>query len=156
MNNEEVGKYIKLLCLQHQQGHLEENDFYSICNKNDYKIIKKFVKDKKGLYFNERMDEEINKRNAYSKSRSQNKLGKIKKKQKIISKSYDLHMGNENENINNIYNTNIKYNKYGTYKRVILSKEQYNKLIEEYGKEKMENQIVLLDEYVQSKNNKYT
>ena len=41
MNYDEIGKYIKLLCLQHQQGHILE-DFYSICDKKDIKVIEKF------------------------------------------------------------------------------------------------------------------
>lgn len=66
----------------------------------------------------------------------------------------------------NILNTNIskyikeKYkeknevNKYGKYKRILLTKEQLNKLYEDYNQEQTDNQISLLDEYVQSNNNK--
>lgn len=118
MNNEEVGKYIRLLCMQHQKGHLQEKDFYGICKKDDVKVIEKFVKDKEGKYFNKRMDIEISKRNEFSKSRSKNRKGKpnkIREKQEYdminISKSYEEHMDNENDNINdNIYYTNKELN----------------------------------------------
>ena len=107
MTNEEVGKYIKLLCMQHQQGHILEEDFYKICTKEDTKVIEKFKLDKNNKYFNKRMDEEIDKRLNYSKSRSQNRKAnpsKIKEKQdehmKNICKSYEKHMENENININ--------------------------------------------------------
>lgn len=90
--NEQTGKYIRLLCAQHQTGHLEEKHMIFICGTHDEDIWKKFTKDDNGLYFNERLDFEINKRNSYSESRSNNKKGK-KLKPKIISKSYDDHMG---------------------------------------------------------------
>jgi len=58
-------------------------------------------------------------------------------------------------NDNNIISNNkIKYNKYGIYKRIVLSIEEYNKLVEEYTKEFIDNQINKLDEYVESNNNK--
>ena len=45
MSNEEVGIYIKLLCLQHQQEHLEEKDMLSIGATK--KVFSKFIKDDK-------------------------------------------------------------------------------------------------------------
>lgn len=64
MSDAEVGKYIRLLCLQHQQGHFTEEDFNSLGGDNS-KIRAKFIRDDQGLYFNERLDEEISKREAY-------------------------------------------------------------------------------------------
>ena len=49
---------------------------------------------------------------------------------------------------------NIKKKKYGMYKRVLLTEKEYNKLVADYGKELIDNQIELLDEYVESNNNK--
>lgn len=46
------------------------------------------------------------------------------------------------------------YNTYGIYNRIRLTNIQYNKLIEDYNKELIDNQIILLDEYIQSNNNK--
>ena len=48
MTNEEVGAYIKLLCLQHQKGHLSEKDMKNICNSYDIynSILTHFKKDK--------------------------------------------------------------------------------------------------------------
>lgn len=156
MNNEEVGCYIRLLCYQHQKGHIQEKDMKKICNSldSDSEVFRKFVIDKEGNYFNKRMEEEIEKRNKYSKSRSDNrkvKPSKIKEKpkkdMKKICNSYDKHMENENDNIN-------IYNNYGIYNRIRLTNIQYNKLIEDYNKELIDNQIILLDEYIQSNNNK--
>lgn len=105
LSDEQVGKYIRLLCAQHLTGHLSENDMIFICKQYDENIFKKFSKDEQGKYYNERLEAEILKRQNYSKSRSDNKLGKTKKN-KIISKSYDKHMGNENGN--EIYNVLLK------------------------------------------------
>jgi uncharacterized protein YdaU (DUF1376 family) len=92
--DEQTGKYIRLLCAQHQTGHLEEKHMIFICKGHDEDIWKKFSKDDNGLYYNERLETEINKRKAYSLSRSANKIGKLKaKKPKKTSKSYDNHMG---------------------------------------------------------------
>lgn len=110
LNNEEVGAYIRLLCMQHQKGHLSEEEILQICKKNEIfsSIILHFKKDKKGLYFNKRMELEIEKRQKYSESRAKNR-SKIKKDMKNICNSYEKHMENENEdeNINNKYIYNL-------------------------------------------------
>ena len=109
MNDIQVGRYIKLLCLQHQQGHLTEEDMLCICGGNyDKKVFEKFKQDENGLYYNERMDIEIKKRQAYSESRANNRKKEIQEKDmKNISKSYVEHMGNGNENINDNVNDNV-------------------------------------------------
>ena len=43
---------------------------------------------------------------------------------------------------------------YGTYKRIKLTEDEYKRLIEDYGKETINKQIELLDEYIESNNNK--
>jgi hypothetical protein len=58
--------------------------------------MKKFVKDKDGLWFNERLEIEMERRKNFVLSRSKNKEGKTKSK--IIRKSYDNHMETINEN----------------------------------------------------------
>lgn len=109
--NEQCGAYIRLLNYQFILGHLTEEQLKQITN--DEMVLSKFIKDKKGLFYNKRMEFEIDKRQKYSESRSKNKLGKTKTYEKDmnnISKSYDNHMGNENENENrnkNIIENNI-------------------------------------------------
>lgn len=58
-----------------------------------------------------------------------------------------------NISINNTSNNNI-YIKHGTYKRVKLTEKEYSRLIDEFGKDFIDKQIELLDEYIQSNNNK--
>lgn len=73
MSDEEIGQYIKLLCLQHQKGHLKEKDMLSVCKTYNEDIFSKFIKDEDGNYYNERLEYEINKRKAYSESRRNNR-----------------------------------------------------------------------------------
>ena len=56
-----------------------------------------------------------------------------------------------NNNINKDDNTKISF---GEYKRIKLTQKQYNNLCDEFNKNFIDNQIMLLDEYVQSNDNK--
>lgn len=140
-NDEQTGKYIRLLCAQHQTGHLEEKHMIFICKGYDEDIFKKFTKDEDGKYFNERLETEIVKRRNYSESRSNNKKGKVKSinKSKIISKSYDNHMGNGN----GIGNINIDFNSFwDLYDKKVGAK---NKCEKKWNKLKPEIQKTIID-----------
>ena len=108
MTDEQVGRYIRLLCLQHQKYELTEKDMLFICKAYDEDIYSKFKK-VDGKFFNERLREESLKRSKYSESRRNNKL------KKKISSTYVKHMENENENenindnINNIKGKKLKF-----------------------------------------------
>lgn len=62
----------------------------------------------------------------------------------------------------NEINTNTNSNKvdkqpkrhYGAFKRVLLTDAEYNRLVTDYGQAKVDAQIVLVDEYIESNNNK--
>ena len=97
----DVGKYIRLLCLQHQKGHLQEKDLLSICKEQNEEIYSKFKQDEEGNYYNERLEYEANKRKSYSESRRNNRKKKTyEKDMKNICNSYEEHMENENRNEN--------------------------------------------------------
>ena len=100
MTDSQLGKYIKILCTQHQKGHLSEKDMLKICKRYDKDIFEKFTKDDDGKYYNIRLESEITKRKDYSKSRANNRKNKLTYEN--ICFSYVKHMENENENINNI------------------------------------------------------
>jgi uncharacterized protein YdaU (DUF1376 family) len=95
-SDEQVGKYMRLLMAQHQHGHLTENQVIFICKSYDKDVMSKFMKDSNGLWYNERLEIEMQKRKSYVESRSKNKEGKTKAK--IISSSYDSHMENKDRN----------------------------------------------------------
>ena len=96
MSDEQVGKYIRLLCIQHQQGFLTEQDMLNICKTYDVAIYGKFVKDG-DTFYNKRMKDEAIKRANYSESRRNNR--KATKDDKICE-TYVPHMEDVNENEN--------------------------------------------------------
>lgn len=118
--NEQCGAYIRLLNYQFTTGHLTKEQLESVTN--DELVLSKFKKDRKGHFFNKRMEEEIQKRSKYSESRANNRRKKdtetpekkeknddfLKEDKKNICNSYVPHMenGNENENRNEYINNN--------------------------------------------------
>jgi uncharacterized protein YdaU (DUF1376 family) len=111
---EERGQYITLLCLQHQKGHLSKKDIELAVGKVSLDVMKKFVTDEEGRYFNERMDEEAQRRKRFTESRRKSSLSRFAKTPCDTSHdvSYDNHTIHRtgNENINNtldISNTEV-------------------------------------------------
>lgn len=171
MTDEEIGQYIKLLCLQHQKGHLKEKDMLNICKTYNEDIFSKFIKDEEGNYYNERLEYEANKRKAYSESRRNNRKKKEETKpyeedMKNICNSYEEHMGNENININkNIINNkdNRKRGSKGKKEEekihfaefVSMTNAEYDKLVSTYGKDFVDQCINSLDNYKGSSGKKY-
>jgi uncharacterized protein YdaU (DUF1376 family) len=96
MSNEQVGKYIRLLCLQHQKGKLTEKDMLSICKAYDDEIWCKF-KIEDGAFYNERMYNETVRRQKFSESRRNNAKSS---KNESTSKAYAKHMETETETEN--------------------------------------------------------
>lgn len=142
MADEEIGQYIKLLCLQHQKGHLKEKDMLNICKIYNEEIFSKFKKDEEGNYYNERLEYETNKRKAYSESRRNNRKKKEEKEtyekdMKNICNSYEEHMENENrnKNINKIKNKdNRGMGEEGKEKSIELWEAQFNDFYNNYPK----------------------
>lgn len=171
MTDEEVGQYIRLLCLQHQKGHLKEKDILNICKTHNEEIFSKFKIDEEGNYYNERLETEINKRKAYSESRRNNRKKKEEKTtyeedMKNICNSYEKHMENENININkniNIIKNNSKRDSKGKKEEekihfadfVTMTNAEYEKLVSTYGKEFADQCINILDNYKGSKGKEY-
>ncbi len=137
MSMEQKGKFITLLCIQHQKGHMIEKDMLQICGTYDEDIFSKFKKDNDGKFYNERLKEEIEKRKAYSESRRNNR----KKKEDMIdiSKTYVQHMENENENV-------IKNKKITSFQKPTIEQ------VEEYMKERgMSNYASRFHNFYESK-----
>ncbi len=145
LTDEQIGRYIKLLCLQHQKGFLTEKDMLNICKSYDEDIYLKFVNEN-GKFYNKRMREEIEKRIKYSESRRNNRINKYSSKKDMnnICKSYVEHMENENENIN----------------EDIINNKSYIKLFEKVNLEfklnnEFENLILTWLKYKSEKNQSY-
>lgn len=117
MSNKTVGAYIRILSYQHQLGHLSEEYInkiiYDLDENEKQQLFSKLIKDKKGNYYNERMDNEIFKKQKYSESRANNRKNKItyEKDMNNICKSYDKHMENEIEVVIDNINNNNKEDK---------------------------------------------
>jgi hypothetical protein len=124
MDYEQKGKYITLLCIQHQKGFLTEKDLKQILTDTDIELFNKFELLEDGYYYNNKMKECAEKRRKFSESRSNNRKGKSKKKSddldmNNISSSYNKHMNNisksylkdmENENENEDLNEDLNVN----------------------------------------------
>jgi hypothetical protein len=104
MTDEQRGKYIYLLCLQHQKGKLTLSDLKSKLTDEDIMIADKFPLQPDGYYYNIRMYEEAIKRKNYTESRRNNRKKKneldINKLSKTYVETYDNRMENENANVN--------------------------------------------------------
>jgi uncharacterized protein YdaU (DUF1376 family) len=99
---EERGQYITLICLQHQKGRLNDRIIaLSIPNVSEY-VLAKFDKDENGLYYNKRVEEEIEKRNKYITAQRENgaKGGRPKTRGFELAKAKQNPSENENENKN--------------------------------------------------------
>lgn len=124
-SDEQRGQYIKLLCEQHQNGHIPEEHMINICKTYDSPVLKKFIKDSTGLYFNERMEKEVLRRISYSESRRSNRLNK---KEETYDNTYDntydvgmsTHMDTGNRtDTDSLIRTNIEeyWQKWKNYKK---------------------------------------
>lgn len=167
----ERGQYITLLCLQHQKGHLSQKNITLSVGDVSPDVLAKFKVDADGLYYNERMDIEMEKRSKFVSSRKENGKKKWEKEMHMQENTdayadastmhMDMHMGNENRNINdNINNTVIDSNnkivkhKYGEFNNVLLTDIEYEKLKEKYPFN-YQKRIDDLSIYISSKGDKY-
>lgn len=128
MTWEEQGRYMYLLMIQQQKGHF---DMLEVMPDVPEKVREKFVTDEDGLFYNERMEEEMRKRYKYSESRRNNRLSANNQENKNklstgksvdkssppvdksscvkhmsnictdICQTYEKHMDNDNDNDNN-------------------------------------------------------
>lgn len=103
LNWDERGRYITLVCLQHQKGHLSEKTIclsiglHTLNHMPD--LCKKFAKDEEGLYYIIWLDELISARKKYADSRRENGKNGGRPKKESIDKPY----GSEIESIQKAY-----------------------------------------------------
>lgn len=129
---------------------------------NTFLSLKMIEEDTKGIYLiNFEKHQSLDK---MEKLKEQNRIRvakyRDKKKQELLecnddvtlhvmqSNGIDIDIDKDIDKDNNIYIP------FGEYKRVKLKQKEYDKLIEEYGKEYVDFIIDRLDEYVESNNNK--
>jgi hypothetical protein len=105
---EERGQFITLLCLQHQKGTLTDKTIRLSLGSVSVDVLSKFLKDKDGNFFNERLSEEIEKRIQFTESRRNNgsKGGRPKNNTKPLGLAKHNLMEDVNENENEDININ--------------------------------------------------
>lgn len=103
MTFEEKGAYMELLMLQFNRGHMTYDMIGLTVGQTFGRIKDKFKQDSDGLWYNERLELEKNKRKEYVNSRYNNKAGGNQYTKKKDNKSGHMtyHMEDVNENINN-------------------------------------------------------
>lgn len=132
MTWDQRGAYVTLLCLQHNHGHLPQEDIDSkIPAELWVKIKKKFIQDKEGNFYNSRMEKESLKRKNYVSSRI---LNRTKSKCYTIE-HMSAHMEDIDENENKciilIKDSIIKFLKYKLeIKKPFKTKSGFTKFIE--------------------------
>lgn len=105
MTDAQVGKYIRILCLQHQRGAIREPDFRKLLGGQDQEIEAKFETeiDASGTvcFYNTRLRDEARKRSEFCASRRQNRTkGHTKNTSPTHEKHTTPRMEVENENEN--------------------------------------------------------
>lgn len=99
-SNEQVGIYVRILCAQHQHGHLSKSQIQRLCNgisnSDDLEeVLNKFKQDSEGKYYNERLDDEILKRRKHSDKQREN----AKMRWHKTGNANAMPLENENENV---------------------------------------------------------
>jgi len=104
---EERGQYITLLCVHHQKGRLTEKMIRLCCGNATADVLAKFRQDKDGFFYNERLEEEMEKRKSHSEKQRQRAVDGWERRRGIQSGNATasaavMPLENENENRNEI------------------------------------------------------
>ncbi len=102
MSFEEKGAYMDVLMMQFNRGHMTEHMISHVIGQLWVNIKCKFIQDEAGLWFNQRLELEKDKRKSFVNSRVNNKNGKNQYQKK------EGHMTTHMVNGNSIINKNIK------------------------------------------------
>lgn len=86
---DERGRYITLLCFQHQSGRMTEETIRFLVGSFSDMLRLKFSRDENGLFYNSRLEDEIKKRTDFLESRRNNgRLGGRPKKEENLKETY--------------------------------------------------------------------
>lgn len=114
---EERGQYITLLCLHHQKGRLSEKMIRLTIGNATADVMAKFRQDENGLFFNDRLEEEIEKRRKHAEKQRVRAIDGWKKRKtgnatsNATADATALPLENENENGNEDVNKSVTVNK---------------------------------------------
>ena len=99
MTFEEKGAYIEILMLQFNRGHMTSHMIGQLVGQLWESIKCKFIQDEQGLWYNVRLDQEKDKRMAFTQSRRNNVKG--------LNQHTIGHMTSHMEDVNENVNRNI-------------------------------------------------
>jgi uncharacterized protein YdaU (DUF1376 family) len=107
MTFEDRGKYITVLSYMHQNGRVDEETIRLLVGNVSDKLKSKFIITENGLWYNERLESEVSKRNAYVASRVEN--GSKGGRPKINHKDNHMvrHKANHSEDVDVIEDKDI-------------------------------------------------
>lgn len=159
MTFEEKGAYMDLLMMQFNRGHMTEHMIGQIVGQLWDKLKDKFMQDPEGLWYNDRLEIEIEKRRKFTESRRNNVLGtnqytkKVAKKDGQVDGHMTSHMENENENKDELEDLdrggvgekelNIPFDAFwDAYKKKVGEK---GKLSKKWSKLKDEERVLIMD-----------
>jgi len=114
MTFEEKGAYIELLMMQFNRGHMGGHMIGQTIGQLWDTVKVKFIQDSKGLWYNERLEQEQNKRKSFTDSRKNNLLGKNQHTDK--GGHMTEHMEDENKDVNKSNNIDTRAKQF--YKKV--------------------------------------
>ena len=118
LRDSDAGRLIRLLCMQHQRGHLGERDFLRVVRNPDAPVAAFFRRDEDGRFYNEKLERDITKRREYTASRIRNLAGGKKSDTPFLSETHmGGHMPPHMENRNRNENENENENRYRGKKR---------------------------------------
>ena len=112
---EERGQYITLLCIEHQKGRLSDKLIKLSVGNATADVMAKFKQDENGLFYNERLEQEIEKRKKHSEKQRDRALEGWKKRKNGQNHGNATAMPLENENENRIINKNISVDEVKEY-----------------------------------------
>jgi uncharacterized protein YdaU (DUF1376 family) len=131
MTFEEKGAYLELLMLQFNRGHMTTHMIGHTVGQLWVKIQDKFIQDAEGLWYNERLDLEKERRKTFTESRRNNVLGKnqhTKNKETEVG-HMTTHMIGHMENVNiDVNKRDLLLNNIKEYKELLG--ESYDEFID--------------------------
>ncbi len=132
---EERGQYITLLCLQHQKGHLTQKMITIATANATADVMAKFKKDEDGLFYNERLEVEAEKRAAHSRKQSERATKGWEKRRshdKATADATALPLEDENVNRNRVKSENGTEKKPKTLLQILTDDwhKRYLKIVE--------------------------
>lgn len=85
MTDEQVGQYIRLMCIQANKGYISKKDMLHICKTSDNEVILKFTEISPHKFANLTLMEIMGQRKSFTESRRTNRMGKKATSEKQVN-----------------------------------------------------------------------